>query len=301
MINTPDGSRKKVTKAIIPIAGMGTRLYPQTKSTPKEMLPIINKPVAQYVVEEAIAAGVTEIIFVVGEYEKIVRDYFERNLLLEEKLLKSGRQDMANKLTSVSNLAKFTYVKDAGPYGNALPILNAAEHLGDDPFLLFWADDIFVSEVPRAQQLVDKYNQYGLPVISLIPVDLDQTHKYGVPSIAKAMDSTTFLLDGLVEKPGRDRAPSSYASVGGYLLTPDIIPIIEDLVEYHSVSGGEIYLAEAINKLSKQTDVLGTIIDGRWHDTGNKEGYFKAVVDIGMRDPELIDIVRNTLRQHDVL
>jgi len=288
-------NHSEVKKAIIPITGMGTRMYPHTKSNPKELLPIINKPVIQHIVEEAVESGITEIILVVGEYEQTVRDYFERNHELEAKLIDSGREELAEVIASISNLAKFTFTKNTGPYGNATAVSSAKDYLNNEPFILFWADDFFVAKKPRAKQLIDKFNQYGSPVISLVKKDLSEMSNYGVASINKTLDPSTFSINGLVEKPALGEAPSEYASVGGYLLTPDIIPIIEDLVANHSDGDKEIYLSTAIDILSRKTEVLGTIIDGRWHDTGTKEGYFRAIIDVGSEDPSLRKIAQDVL------
>lgn len=265
----------------------------------KEMLPILDKPVVQYVVEEAVSAGITEIFLVVGEHYPMVRRHFDRHPSLEDKLQKAGHQELIDKLTAISSLAKFTYVKDEGPYGNAMPVLNAARHISDEPFLLFWADDFFISEVPRAQQLVEKYQQYGQPVISLVPMGPKEITKYGVPSIAEKLDDRTFRLNGLIEKPDPKKAPSSFASVGGYLLTPEIIPLIAKLAEYRVKHGGEVYLAEAMNQLAQQDTLLGTVIEGRWHDTGTREGYFKAVVDVGLTDPALRKVAKSLIDSKD--
>lgn len=215
---------KKPTKAIICAAGLGTRFLPQTKAMPKEMLPIIDRPVIQLLVEEAVAAGVTEIIMVTGTTKRAIEDHFDRSDELESELRQKGKDDKADEIKAIAELANFVYVRQKGsPKGNARPVLNAAHLIDDDePFFVFFADDFFRSEVPRAVQLMEAYEQTGKAVISLIEVDRKDADKYGMASTGQQVDEKTFEIAQLIEKPGAENAPSNLASVGGYLLTPDI-------------------------------------------------------------------------------
>ena len=276
---------KQPTKAIICAAGLGTRFLPQTKAMPKEMLPIVDKPVIQLIVEQAVAAGVTDIIIVTGSTKRAIEDHFDRSDELERDLREKGKDDKADQIEAIANLANFVYVRQKGtPKGNARPILNARHLINDDePFYVFFADDFFRSEVAWPIQLRDAYNKTGKSVISLIEVDTKDADKYGMAEIGEAVSDRLFRLKSLVEKPGQANAPSNYASVGSYLLTPDIIPLI---AQEKIGKGGEITLADSINELAMQGEVYGCFIEGVWHDTGDQLKYLKAVVDVALESPE---------------
>ena len=276
---------KQPTKAIICAAGLGTRFLPQTKAMPKEMLPIVDKPVIQLIVEQAVAAGVTDIIIVTGSTKRAIEDHFDRSDELERDLREKGKDDKADQIEAIANLANFVYVRQKGtPKGNARPILNARHLINDDePFYVFFADDFFRSEVAWPIQLRDAYNKTGKSVISLIEVDKKDADKYGMAEIGGEVSDRLFRLKSLVEKPGEANAPSNYASVGSYLLTPDIIPLI---AREKVGKGGEITLADSINELATQGEVYGCFIEGVWHDTGDQLKYLKAVVDVALESPE---------------
>lgn len=290
---------KQPTKAIICAAGLGTRFLPQTKAMPKEMLPIIDRPVIQLIVEEAVAAGVTEIIIVTGSTKRAIEDHFDRSEELESELREKGKGDKADELKSISELANFIYIRQKGsPKGNARPILNAQHLIDDDePFFVFFADDFFRSSVPRAVQLKAAYEKTGKSVISLIEVDKSDADKYGMAAIGDDLGDRTFKITELVEKPGADKTPSSFASVGGYLLTPDILPII---AEEKVGAGGEITLADSINELAQTDAVYGQFIEGIWHDTGDQLKYLKAVVDVALESSvygaDFANYLRNRLQ-----
>jgi UTP--glucose-1-phosphate uridylyltransferase len=290
---------KKPTKAIICAAGLGTRFLPQTKAMPKEMLPIIDRPVIQLIVEEAVSAGVTEVIIVTGSTKRAIEDHFDRSDELEAELREKGKHEKADQIKAVAELANFVYVRQKGtPKGNARPVLNAQHLIDDDePFFVFFADDFFRSEVPRAQQLLDAYEATGKSVISLIEVDPKDADKYGMAAIKEEAAGDAYQLTELIEKPGEANTPSNLASVGGYLLTPDILPIIAD---EKVDKNGEITLADSINELAQRDEVYGRIIDGVWHDTGNQLKYIKAVVDLALESeefgPELEAYLRERLK-----
>lgn len=287
---------KKPTKAIIAAAGLGTRFLPQTKAMPKEMLPIIDRPVIQLIVEEAVSAGVTEIIIVTGSTKRAIEDHFDRSDELERELREKGKDDKADEIKKIANLANFVYVRQKGtPKGNARPVLNAQHLIDDDePFFVFFADDFFRSEVPRAKQLLEAYEKTGKSVITLIEVEPKDADKYGMAAIDKELDSKTFELTQLVEKPGEKATPSNFASVGGYLLTPDILPII---AQEKPDKNGEITLADSINELAQQDKVYGCFVEGVWHDTGDQLKYIKAVVDLALESPEYGDKLADYLRE----
>ncbi|MEI7818848.1 MAG: UTP--glucose-1-phosphate uridylyltransferase [bacterium] len=284
----------KITKAIIPAAGLGTRFLPQTKAMPKEMLPIIDKPVIQYVVEEAVAAGITDIIIVTGQNKRAVEDHFDHQYALEASLRDQGKIEIAEELERIADMANFIYVRQKGHYGNGTPILNAAHLIGDEPFLVLWADDFVRSTVPRAVQLVEAFEKLQAPVISLIPIDPGDTNKYGVPKIKSNYSDDIFEIEKLIEKPGPAHAPSSYGSVGGYILTPDIIALLETQKPDKT---GEIYLSSAIDQLATMRPVYGKVIEGQWHDTGSKSSYLQAIVDVALEDKSVGPELRAYLEQ----
>jgi UTP--glucose-1-phosphate uridylyltransferase len=272
---------KQPTKAIICAAGLGTRFLPQTKAMPKEMLPIIDRPVIQLIVEEAVAAGVTDIIIVTGSTKRAIEDHFDRSDELEHELRAKGKDEKADEIKAIAELANFIYVRQKGtPKGNARPILNAQHLIDDDePFFVFFADDFFRSKVPRAVQLKEAYERTGKSVISLIEVDKKDADKYGMAAIGAELEDRTFKITELVEKPGEENTPSTFASVGGYLLTPDILAII---AREEVDKNGEITLATSINELAQHDAVYGKFIDGIWHDTGDQLKYLQAIVDVAL-------------------
>ena len=277
---------KQPTKAIIAAAGLGTRFLPQTKAMPKEMLPIIDKPVIQIIVEQLVASGVTDIIIVTGSTKRAIEDHFDRSDELEYELRQKGKDDLADEIRKISELANFIYIRQKGtPKGNARPLINASHLLGDDePFFMFFADDFFRSEVPHAKQLLDVYNETGKSVISLIQVEPKDTSKYGIAKISNQLNDKVFEIAELVEKPGPEKAPSNIAAVSGYLLTPDILPIVLQEKIGH---GGEIGLSHSVSELAEQGRVVGKFIEGVYHDAGDKARYLRAVADHALADPKL--------------
>lgn len=287
---------KQPTKAIICAAGLGTRFLPQTKAMPKEMLPLIDRPVIQVIVEQVVAAGVTDIIIVTGSTKRAIEDHFDRSDELESELREKGKHDKAEEIKRIAEMANFVYVRQKGsPKGNARPILNAQHLIDDDePFFVFFADDFFRSETPWPIQLKDAYTQTGTSVISLIEIDKKDADKYGIASLATQKSDRLFKLSALVEKPGADNAPSNYASVGSYLLTPDIWPY---LTQEKVGKGGEISLADSLNDLARSGDVHGYFIDGTWHDTGDQYRYIQAVIDMALDSAEYGQELKEYLKQ----
>lgn len=287
---------KQPTKAIICAAGLGTRFLPQTKAMPKEMLPLIDRPVIQVIVEQAVAAGVTDVIIVTGSTKRAIEDHFDRSDELEAELREKGKHDKADEIKRIAELANFVYVRQKGiPKGNARPILNARHLINDDePFFVFFADDFFRSDTPWPLQLKEAYQKTSKSVISLIEVDKKDADKYGMASLSDDMGNRLFRLSGLVEKPGEADTPSTYASVGSYLLTPDIWQYLEQ--EKVGV-GGEISLADSLNELAAKGEIYGRFIDGVWHDTGDQLKYIKAVIDVALESDEYGTELRHFLRQ----
>lgn len=275
----------KIKKAVIAAAGLGTRFLPQTKAMPKEMLPVIDKPVIQMIVEEAVAAGVEDIIIVTGMGKRAIEDHFDRQVELEQELREKGKDAHADEIKRIAELANFVYVRQKGlPKGNARPVLNASHLIGDEPFFVFFADDFFRAEVPRAKQLLETYEKVQSPVMSLIEVDPKDADKYGMVQITDQVDDNTFRLGGIVEKPKPEESPSNYASVGAYILTPEIMEIVRQEKIGH---GGEIGIAHSFDELARSGSVHGRLIDGVYHDAGSKEKYLEAIVDLALANPKI--------------
>ena len=290
---------KLPTKAIIPAAGLGSRFLPQTKAMPKEMLPIIDKPVIQIVVEELVAAGVTEIIIVTGSQKRAIEDHFDRDEGLEQDLREKGKDEAANEVRAIAESANFVYLRqkrsENEPLGNALPVRNAMHLLHDEPFYVIFPDDFFFCDGDSSvQQILDVYKKTGTSVIQTIEVNDAGIERYGVVRTSSNPEDGCVKVDGLVEKPKQADAPSNIASVGGYLLTPDILPIISNL---EPGNGGEIGLADAVNILAETSEVYGKIIEGSYHDAGDKGSYLEAVVDAALRHPELKDSFEEYLHE----
>jgi UTP--glucose-1-phosphate uridylyltransferase len=277
---------KQPTKAIIAAAGLGTRFLPQTKAMPKEMLPIIDKPVIQIIVEQLVASGVTEIIIVTGSTKRAIEDHFDRSDELEFELRQKGKDDLADEIKKIAELANFIYLRQKGsPKGNARPLINASHLLSDDePFFMFFADDFFRSDIPHAKQLLDVYNETGKSVVSMIEVEPKDTTKYGIVKVGNQLSEKVYEVEQIVEKPGPEKAPSNIAAVSGYLLTTDILPIVLQEKLGH---GGEIGLSDSVNDLALKGRVVGKFIDGVYHDAGDKARYLRAVVDHALADPKL--------------
>lgn len=276
------------TKAVIAAAGFGTRFLPQTKAMPKEMLPIVDKPVIQILVEQLVASGVTDIIVVTGSSKRAIEDHFDRAEDLEAELRGKGKDNYADMIRDIAEMANFVYVRQKGlPKGNSRPLLNAKHLLAkDEAFFYLFADDFFRCEVPYPQQLIEAFEKAGSdgPVISAVKVNPEDSKRLGMIDTDGQIDDHTFKVNGLVEKPGPENTPSLFASVGSFLLTPDIIPIIEK--EQIGV-GGEIVLADAINEYAKTNDVYCRFIEGVWHDAGDKGRYLEAIVDHALLDEDL--------------
>jgi len=274
-----------IRKAIIPAAGLGTRFLPQTKAMPKEMLPIIDKPIIQLVVEELVAVGVTDIIIVTGSQKRAIEDHFDRAVELEQELIQNDKSHFAEQIKSIAELANFVYVRQKGlPKGNARPVVNAAHLIGDEPFFVYFPDDFFAGKVSQAQQMADAYERYKCPIVPALEVADSDLSKYGVIDTGEKLDDGAFKVNGVVEKPGKANAPSNLASVGGYILTPQLLPLIEQLTPG---VGGEIVLIDALMEyISQGGEVVAQTIEGEYFDGGNKLGYLKAVMSSALKHPD---------------
>jgi UTP--glucose-1-phosphate uridylyltransferase len=282
---------QKVRKAVIPAAGFGTRFLPQTKAMPKEMLPIVDKPVIQIVVEELVEAGITEIIIVTGYHKRSIEDHFDHNFELETELEKNGKFEHLEEVERISNLANFYYLRQKGPKGNATPIWNAREIIGNEPFLVFWGDDFIKATPSRAKQLIAAYEKYGTVVLGGVTARRDEDYdRYGFAS-GELQEDGAIRVDDLIEKPGKDNSPSDLAIVSGQVYNPDIFDAIEE-ANRRRVEGKELVYIDAINILREQGKQVHAIPikDGRYYDCGNVLEYLKTVIELGMESkigPEL--------------
>lgn len=284
---------KKVTKCIIPIAGLGTRFLPATKALPKEMLPIVDKPILQYIVEEAVAAGITDIIFVTNQNKRAAEDHFDTNAELEQWLKKTGKKKELAEIKQITALAHFVYLRQKGPYGNGTPVLNARHLIGDEPFAVVWGDDLFLGATPHLAQLMRVWEKYTDPVITAYPTDSAGTKHYGIIEGAK-VEPRVYQVGAITEKPGPSAARSRLASHGGYILTPDIFPILE---RTRPGRGGELWLVDAIMTLARRRPVYACMVQGTYYDLGSKLGWLKANVDFALERKELQRPFRAWLKQ----
>jgi UTP--glucose-1-phosphate uridylyltransferase len=275
---------QKIRKAIIPAAGFGTRFLPATKAMPKEMLPIVDKPIIQYVVEEAVASGIEDIIIVTGWHKRSIEDHFDYPFELEKRLLEAGKEEQAEEVRKIAEMANFIYVRQKGPYGNGTPILNARRVIGNEPFAVLWGDEFIYSNPPRLKQMIDVWEKYQVPNISAVRVDKDNVSKYGIADILP-VEEGVFKIKSIVEKPEAQNAPSDLATHGAYILPPEIFEILS---RCKPGKGGEIWLVDAITELAKNSEVYAVEIkNGKYFDTGSKIEYLKAVVEFGLRHGEL--------------
>lgn len=281
----------KIRKVIIPVAGMGTRFLPATKAQPKEMLPVVDKPTIQYIVEGAVKAGITDVILVTGATKRAIEDHFDKNTDLENKLQKAGKKKYAEEIKKVAEMANFIYIRQKSPYGNGSPVKDAAHVVGNEAFAVLFGDDIWECPTkPHLKQLIEVYEKYGDPVISIIETDDAGTYKHGIVE-GPEVEKDVYQIKKLIEKPGPKKTKSRLASVSGYILTPDIF---DELNKLKKGKGGEIWLVDAINNLSKKRPIYAKIIKGKYHDTGNKLTWLKANIDFGLKDPE----IKNELKKY---
>nr|WSW70622.1 UTP--glucose-1-phosphate uridylyltransferase [Streptomyces sp. NBC_00995] len=281
-----------IRRAVIPAAGIGSRLLPLTKAIPKEMLPIGEKPVIEHTVCELVDSGITDITIVVSQGKGLIQDHFRPAPALAEQLRADGKTRFADAVDEVAELSRrghITYLDQHGPYGNGTPVLNAAHNFGDEPMLVLWPDDVFVSEVPRAQQLIRSYEAMNCPVLALMPMDRAESFRYGVPVVKEDMGGGTLRITGLVEKPKPADAPSEYAAIGGYVVTPGIIDELREQTRRWYATGNtaaEVYLTDAINAYAATRAAYGQVIQGRWFDTGNPAAYLEAQFATALLHPE---------------
>lgn len=274
----------KIRKAIIPAAGLGTRFLPATKSQPKEMLPIVDKPCIQYLVEEAVASGIEEIIIITAEGKQSIEDYFDISPRLISHLEKNGKLKAIREMEKIEKMAKFRYVRQHSPLGDGHAILCAKEFVKNEPFAVLFGDDIYDSKVPAIKQLIKEYERLGTPIIGLHKIDKKDSEKYGMVA-SKDKDGNSYKIKSLVEKPSPAKAPSNMAIIGKYIVTPELM---QDLEKAESATkDSEIRLIDGMREFIKHSPIHGFEISGKRFDTGDKLGYLKAVTHFALKHKEL--------------
>lgn len=274
---------KKVRKAIIPAAGLGTRFLPATKAMPKEMLPIVDKPTIQYIVEEAIASGIEDIIIVTGKGKRAIEDHFDFAPELEQNLIEKGKTDILEKVRYSTNLADIHYIRQKEPKGLGHAVWCARNFIGEEPFAVLLGDDIVQSKTPCLKQLINIYEETRSSVIGVQSVPNEETHRYGIIDPA-TQEGRRYQVNNFVEKPTKGTAPSNLAIMGRYILTPEIFMYLE---QQEFGAGGEIQLTDAIQKLNQIQRVFAYDFEGRRYDVGEKSGFVKTTIEFALQEPSL--------------
>jgi len=275
----------RIRKAVFPAAGLGTRFLPATKAQPKEMLPLVDKPIIQYVIEEAVAAGLTSIIIVTGRGKNAIEDHFDVSHELERLLQERGKTELLEQVRAISNLINVSYVRQGETLGLGHAVLMARDLVGNEPFAVMLGDDIIDGRVPCIKQMVEVFEKHGGPVIAVQRVPADEISAYGViDGAAIAGDDRVYQIKDLVEKPSAAEAPSDLAIIGRYILTPDIF---DELENTSRDKGGEIQLTNGLRRLKEKRPVYGYRFEGVRHDAGNKLGFLKATVEFALKREDL--------------
>lgn len=271
-------------KAVIPAAGLGTRLLLSTKAQPKETLPILDKPAIQYVVEEAVASGIDDILIITGKGKRAIEDHFDRNFELERILEQKGKYAELQKVRDISNLADIYYIRQKEPKGLGDAILCAEKHIGNEPFAVLLGDDIIINEKPGIKQLMEVYYQLDTPILGLEKVSKEEVSKYGIIKPGDMKSKSLFLIDDFIEKPPKDLAPSNYAAIGRYILTPEIFTYLKMTKVDRN---GELQLTDAIRLYSTSHHIYGFVIEGKRLDIGTIGNWIIANIRLALADPKL--------------
>lgn len=287
-------------KAVIPVAGLGTRFLPATKATPKEMLPVVDKPAIQYVVEEAVAAGVTDLLFVTGRNKDALENHFDRAPNLERTLAERGKHDLHQEIAELADLARIHYVRQGVPLGLGHAVSMAKEHVGSDPFAVLLGDDLVDARTPILPKMFETQNKFGGTVLALMEMPSDQIHLYGCAAVEPTAENDVVKVTQLVEKPAAGKAPSNYAVIGRYVINPAVFEILKDL---KPGSGDEIQLTDALAKLidlpaEQGGGVHAVIFRGKRYDTGDKLSYLKSVISIALDRDDLGKDLRTWLTKY---
>jgi UTP--glucose-1-phosphate uridylyltransferase len=296
---TQSHPRTRISKAVIPAAGLGTRFLPATKATPKEMLPVVDKPAIQYVVEEAVSAQLSDVLMITGRNKRALEDHFDRNYELEELLTRKGDESRLARVRESSGLATMHYVRQGDPKGLGHAVLCAEPHVGDQPFAVLLGDDLIDPRDPLLARMVEVQEQHGGSVVALMQVDPSQIHLYGSAAIVPTHDDDVVRVTDLVEKPHPGQAPSSYAVIGRYVLDPAVFDVLK---KTEPGRGGEIQLTDALRELSHRDEtggpVHGVVFTGRRYDTGDRADYLRAIVRLACERDDLGPDFRTWLRSY---
>lgn len=278
-------SIQKIRKVIIPAAGLGTRFLPATKAQPKEMLPIVDKPTLQYIIEEAVDSGIEEILIITGKNKKSIEDHFDKSVELELELERTGKKDLLQTVKNISNLSNIYYIRQKEPRGLGDAIYCAKSFIGNEPFAVMLGDDIVDSKVPCLKQIIDIYNEYRTTVLGVQKVNEQEVDKYGIIS-AKHIEDRVYKVKDLIEKPEIDKAPSNIAILGRYIITPEIFSVLESLPPGKD---GEVQLTDALKLLSKREAMYAYIFEGKRYDVGDKLGFLEATIDFALKKTDIKD------------
>ncbi|WP_454095216.1 UTP--glucose-1-phosphate uridylyltransferase GalU [Faecalimicrobium sp. JNUCC 81] len=282
-----------VKKAIIPAAGLGTRFLPATKSQPKEMLPIVDKPTLQYIIEEAINSGIEEILIITGRNKKSIEDHFDKSVELELELEQKGKTEMLDMVRDISNMVNIHYIRQKEPKGLGHAIHCAKSFIGDEPFAVLLGDDIVDNETPCLKQLINAYDEYKTSILGVQEVAKEDTCKYGILDV-KHIEDRVYKVKDMVEKPAVEEAPSNVAILGRYIITPAIFDILEN---QEPGKGGEIQLTDALKTLGKQEAIYAYNFEGRRYDVGDKLGFLEATIDFALKRENLKGDLINYMKE----
>jgi UTP--glucose-1-phosphate uridylyltransferase len=284
----------RIRKAILPVAGFGTRFLPATKAQPKEMLPVVDKPVVQYLVEEAVESGIEEVIFVTGRGKRAIEDHFDISFELEDTLVEKSRHDLLESVHKISDLAKFSYVRQSMPLGDGHAVLQAAHVVGNEPALVLFGDCIYDSIIPASKQLMDTFEECDCSIVGMSRVGFDEVSKFGVIE-GTTPGNSIYKITKLIEKPKPGVSDSNLVAVGKYIITPEIMEILANMTCGNS---GEIRLIDAFQILLENNRPLyGKELEGEWLDTGDKFNFLKATIKLGLKHPELGEKLKEYLKE----
>ncbi len=287
------GIRMKVRKAIIPAAGLGTRFLPATKAQPKEMLPIVDKPTLQYIIEEAVDSGIEEILIITGRNKKSIEDHFDRSVELELELERAGKNELLEEVRKISDMVNIHYIRQKEPRGLGHAIYCAKSFIGDEPFAVLLGDDIVYSEKPCLKQMIEIYDEYKTTILGVQEVPKEDVNKYGIVE-SKLIEDRVYKVKGLVEKPSIDSAPSNIAILGRYIINPAIFEILEHT---QPGKGGEIQLTDGLKTLSQKEAMYAYNFVGKRYDVGDKIGFLKATIEFALRRDDLKEGFMDYLRE----
>jgi UTP--glucose-1-phosphate uridylyltransferase len=284
---------KPITKAVFPAAGLGTRFLPATKASPKEMMPLVDKPLIQYVVEEAVSSGIEEVVVITGRGKRAIEDHFDVAFELEEDLKAKGKHKLLSEMQRIANLVTFCYIRQKKALGLGHAVLTAKRVVGDEPFAVLLGDDIIDARVPALKQMMDVYKRYPATILAIQKVPKAQTGQYGIID-AKRIEDGVYLVKDLVEKPSPREAPSNLAIIGRYILVPEIFSALE---QTRPGKGGEIQLTDGLRLLMRKQPIYAYEFEGVRHDAGDKLGFLKATVEFGLKNGEFGDDFRRYLKK----